>query len=254
MITTAQRSGLREPISTREPPQLILEATKKAGSAAGAYDRAKAVAEAIVAKARECASDSGYLSPYIEEAAKVGKIKNPLGAFAKTVGLTPKVRARISSLAYNSSPRRRASLVHWRAYARSGGQQFTERPRSSPAAQGGKEDDVTVVAAVVADGAQEGALAQVQRAFEAASANAASIPSAVGDAGMEKRDVWLYLGEEKKTTRREEAEAVAAEVATGQRKSMFSAAEVREGDHLPSYWPGFLACARSAGASCVSAL
>lgn len=61
-------------------------------------------------------------------------------------------------------------------------------PHSPGRLQGGKEDDITVVAAVVADGAQAGTLAQVQRALEAAAANTASIPSAVGDATMEKRE------------------------------------------------------------------
>lgn len=106
--------------------------------------------------------------------------------------------------------------------------------RDSPGRpQGGKEDDITVVAAVVADGTQAGAQAQVQRAFDAAAANTASVPSAVGDATMEKRDVWLFMGEEKKeATRREQAEAVAEAVASGERKSMFSAAEVRCGRKL----------------------
>lgn len=43
-------------------------------------------------QAREYASDNSYISPYIEEAAKEGKVKSPLGAFAKTLGMTPKAR------------------------------------------------------------------------------------------------------------------------------------------------------------------
>lgn len=82
------------------------------------------------------------------------------------------------------------------------------------------------MAAIVTDGTQEGALAQVQRALDAAAANTASIPSAVGDATMEERD--MFLTEEKVVTRREQAEVVAAEVSAGQRKSMFSASEVSE--------------------------
>lgn len=77
---------------TRRNAQIVLDALKEAGASAAPYDRAKAVAEAVVAKARECASDSSYVSPYIEEAVKVGKVKSPLGAFAKTIGMTPKAR------------------------------------------------------------------------------------------------------------------------------------------------------------------
>lgn len=72
--------------------QLIVGALEAAG-ASGAFNRAKAVADAIVAKARACASDSSYLSPYIEEATRAGRIKSPVGAFGMTIGTKPTARA-----------------------------------------------------------------------------------------------------------------------------------------------------------------
>lgn len=163
----------------------IVASAMSAAEAQG-FTQAKAVAEALVARARACASDPEYMSPYIEQAAALGLIKNPLGAFGAKLW-TPK---------------------------------------------GGKEDDITVVAAVVLDVSQEWVQGDFTTSVQAARAAVAAIPSAVGDAELEGRRVWIGAHEmdDSPSTRRMEAAKVAAAVANGEVIALFSPAEVDQMD------------------------
>ncbi len=73
--------------------------------------------------------------------------------------------------------------------------------RALLACQGGKLDDITVVAAVVVDAARGAAALAASGA--AAAAAVVAVPSAVGDAAAEGRDVMLG------TTEQDEADALA---------------------------------------------
>ena len=98
---------------------------------------------------------------------------------------------------------------------------------------GGKEDDVTVVAAVVVEAGVEWVRGDWQRAAAAAAEAALSREScAVGDAVLEGRKVWIGAHEmdDSPSTRRAEAARAAAAVAMGQRPALFSAAEVEQMD------------------------